>query len=104
MSLPQVNNETVRNLEVQPFVKDYVSGVRAYENEYYDEAVDRLEFSLKSFFDAEEQCRFYCEGPFDQGWSPEFTTAVSSKNQLIYFDVFFYFSVKSICIIIYIWI
>ncbi|XP_016841537.1 prolyl 3-hydroxylase 2 [Nasonia vitripennis] len=78
MGLPQVNNETVRNLEVQPFFKDYVSGVTAYENEYYEEAVEKLEFSLKSFFEAEEQCRFYCEGPFDQGWSPEFTTAVSN--------------------------
>lgn len=79
LTLPGVATEKVVNLEAAPFVQRYIRGVRAYEDGNYDEAVVELESSLESYMESEEQCRIYCEGPFDQGWYPEFTSSVASK-------------------------
>lgn len=78
LELPGVDADKLRNLEAEPFVDDFVEGVRAYENGYFVEAIERLENSLEKFLEAEERCRYYCEGPFEAGWSPEFTVALSS--------------------------
>lgn len=71
--------EKVVNLEAAPFVQMYLRGVQAYEDENYREAVVEFESSLESYIESEEKCRIYCEGPFDQGWYPEFTSSISSK-------------------------
>lgn len=78
LDLPDVAVEKVVNLEAAPFMQKYTRGVQEYENEYYAEAVVELESSLKSYMESEEQCRLYCEGPFDQGWYPEFTSSISN--------------------------
>lgn len=80
LELPDVAKEKVVNLEAAPFLQKYTRGVRAYEDENYAEAVVNLENSLESYIESEEQCRIYCEGPFDQGWYPEFTSSVASKT------------------------
>lgn len=81
LTFPDVAEEKVVDLEAAPFVKMYVRGVQAYEDENYKEAVDEFENSLESYMESEEQCRIYCEGPFDQGWYPEFTSSVASKTR-----------------------
>ncbi|XP_011879110.1 PREDICTED: synaptonemal complex protein SC65-like isoform X2 [Vollenhovia emeryi] len=78
LNLPDVAVEKVVNLEAAPFVQRYVRGVQAYEDENYAEAVVEFESSLESYMESEEQCRLYCEGPFDQGWHPEFTTSIAN--------------------------
>ncbi|CAD6204817.1 GSCOCG00002996001-RA-CDS [Cotesia congregata] len=78
LSLPEVKETEVSNLEAAEFIKFYVEGVKAYEEEYFEEAIENLEKSLRFYLKAEEDCRFYCEGPFDQGWHPEFTSSFAN--------------------------
>lgn len=80
LTLPDVVEEKVVNLEAAPFSQMYVRGVQAYEDENYKEAVGEFEASLESYIESEEECRIYCEGPFDQGWYPEFTSSVASET------------------------
>lgn len=75
---PGVAVEKVVNLEAAPFVQMYFRGVRAYEDENYSEAVAEFENSLESYMESEEECRIYCEGPFDQGWHLDFTSSVAN--------------------------
>lgn len=82
LNLPDVAVEKVVNLEAAPFVQKYVRGVQAYEDENYETAVIEFENSLESYMESEEQCRIYCEGPFDQGWYPEFTSSITSKTRI----------------------
>ncbi|XP_032679224.1 prolyl 3-hydroxylase 1-like isoform X2 [Odontomachus brunneus] len=78
LTLPDVVEERIMNLEAAPFVEMYIRGVQAYEDENYKEAVDEFESSLASYMESEEECRIYCEGPFDQGWYPEFTSSIAN--------------------------
>nr|XP_012151788.1 PREDICTED: prolyl 3-hydroxylase 1-like isoform X2 [Megachile rotundata] len=78
LTLPGVQPEAVVNLETAPYVSIYFQGVSAYENEDYAQAAALFEASLSSYIQSEEECRFYCEGPFDQGWHPEFTSSVAN--------------------------
>nr|XP_033341231.1 prolyl 3-hydroxylase 2-like isoform X2 [Megalopta genalis] len=78
LTLPGVEAQNVVNLEAAPYVSIYFKGVLAYEKENYAEAAVLFENSLASYLQAEEECRFYCEGPFDQGWHPEFTSSIAN--------------------------
>ncbi|XP_076177927.1 prolyl 3-hydroxylase 1 isoform X2 [Ptiloglossa arizonensis] len=78
LTLPGVIAEKVVNLEAAPYVNIYLKAVAAYENENYANAVDHFETSLRSYLESEEECRFFCEGPFDQGWHPEFTSSIAN--------------------------
>ena len=78
LTMPDVEAEKIVNLESAPYVSIYFKGVSAYENEDYKEAAGLFESSLRSYLASEEECRFYCEGPFDQGWHPEFTSSVAN--------------------------
>ncbi|XP_011057841.1 PREDICTED: prolyl 3-hydroxylase 2-like isoform X1 [Acromyrmex echinatior] len=78
LNLSNVTVEKVVNLEAAPFVQKYIRGVKAYEDEYYAEAVIEFENSLELYIESEEECRIYCEGPFNQGWYPEFTSSVAN--------------------------
>ncbi|XP_012277357.1 prolyl 3-hydroxylase 2 [Orussus abietinus] len=78
LTLPGVKDDDVLDLEAASFVETYINGVSAYDEEDYVEAVGRLEKSLREFMTAEEDCRFYCEGPFNQGWNSEFTSSVAN--------------------------
>lgn len=82
LNLPGVIVKEVVNLEAAPFMQMYVRGVQAYEAEDYVKAIAEFETSLESYMEFEENCRSYCEGPFDQGWYPEFTSSVASKIQV----------------------
>ncbi|KAF7994187.1 hypothetical protein HCN44_011456 [Aphidius gifuensis] len=78
LTLPEVEEAKVKNLEIQKFVKYYMEGVKAYEDELYELAIENFEKSLIIYMDSENDCRIYCEGPFDQGWHPEFTSSVAN--------------------------
>lgn len=79
LSLPEVKDSDIINLESSPFVNYYINGVKSYEDEFYDDAVEQFETSLNAYMKAEDECRIYCEGSFDQGWLLEFTSSVASK-------------------------
>lgn len=57
----------------------YIHGSDAYDKKDWPGAVQNMEESLVSYLRAEEECRAQCEGPFDQGWLPDFVPAVASK-------------------------
>ncbi|KAK2589188.1 hypothetical protein KPH14_002002 [Odynerus spinipes] len=78
LTLPDVHADNVTNLEVENFLNAYTSGMSEYENENYKEAIKLFEKSLRDYLESEEECRIYCEGPFDQGWHPEFTSSISN--------------------------
>lgn len=79
LTLPEVDESKILNLEAAEFVGHYMKGVRAYADEYYELAIENLERSLIAYMEAEDDCRIYCEGPFDQGWHPEFTSSIASE-------------------------
>ncbi|XP_015594433.1 prolyl 3-hydroxylase 2 [Cephus cinctus] len=78
LTLPEVKENDVINLENEPHIEMYIKGMMAYDTEDYTEAVGLFENSLRAYIKSEEDCRIYCEGPFDQGWHPEFTSSVSN--------------------------
>ncbi|CAK9805831.1 Prolyl 3-hydroxylase 1 [Anthophora quadrimaculata] len=78
LTLPGVDPDSVVNLETAAYVSMYFKAVSAYEDENYVRAVGLFEASLNSYLQAEDECRFYCEGPFDQGWHPEFTSSIAN--------------------------
>ncbi|XP_011503662.1 PREDICTED: prolyl 3-hydroxylase 1-like [Ceratosolen solmsi marchali] len=82
MKHPEVKNNMIRNLHTEPFINDYIKGIKAYKKEHYDNAVASFENSIISYIESEESCRFYCEGPLDYDWNPEFITAFS--NHFVY--------------------
>lgn len=74
-----VDESKLRNLEAEPFATFYSSGVNAYDEERYQDVIKYFENSLVLYLSSEEDCRLYCEGPFNQGWLPEFTASVASS-------------------------
>lgn len=42
-----------------------------------------MEDSLENYLQSEEECRANCEGPFDQGWFPDFIPSIASTRSLI---------------------
>lgn len=80
MTMPSVIEKNIINLEAAPFIHMYIQGVQAYEDGNYALAVNEFEGSLESYLESEEQCRIYCEGPFDQGWYPEFSSSIASNQ------------------------
>lgn len=55
-------------------------GAAAYEKKEWKDVEHNMEESLVSYFQAEDECRAYCEGPFDQGWYPDFIPSIASKS------------------------
>ncbi|XP_011298276.1 prolyl 3-hydroxylase 2 [Fopius arisanus] len=78
LTLKEVDESKVKNLEMSPFLEYYMKGVDAYEEELYDEAAENFEKSLKLYMKSEDECRLYCEGSFEQGWHPEFTSSIAN--------------------------
>jgi hypothetical protein len=66
----------------QKYVSLYIHGSEAYEHEDYKSVVNYIEGSLQDYLRGEEECRAYCEGPFDQGWFPDFVSSIASKSVL----------------------
>lgn len=60
-------------------MKLFNQGTEAYHDQKYSEVIKLFEASLKDLLNAEEDCRAYCEGPFDQGWLPDFVSSVASR-------------------------
>lgn len=85
-SLLMYNNLSIFNV-FQPYVPLYLAGTEAYFSENYASAVSNLEESLLEFLNAIERCRADCEGPFDQGWLPDFTPSITS-TYILYFSYF----------------
>lgn len=57
----------------------FTYGAHAYENKEWDKVVQYMEESLGAYLHAEDMCRKQCEGPFDQGWLPDFIPSIASK-------------------------
>lgn len=76
--LPDVDENEFVDLEAEPYSAMYKAGIAAFSDGNHHEVVEQLENSIKAYIEAENNCRMYCEGPFDQGWLPEFTMSVAS--------------------------
>lgn len=53
----------LRDLQEKEHQKFYIDGVSAYESEDFNSAVGFLEDTLNSYFEAEQRCRYLCDGP-----------------------------------------
>ncbi|KAE8744370.1 hypothetical protein FOCC_FOCC008974 [Frankliniella occidentalis] len=82
LAKPGIDVNSIVNYESEKFVSLYTLGTEAYFKEEYDAAISNLEASLKEFFKASDECRADCEGPFDQGWLPDFTSSIA--NHFVY--------------------
>ncbi|XP_034231113.1 prolyl 3-hydroxylase 1-like [Thrips palmi] len=82
LSMPEVDANKLENYESEPYVPLYLAGTDAYFSENYESAVSNLEESLHEFLNAVDRCRADCEGPFDQGWLPDFTPSIT--NHYVY--------------------
>lgn len=78
LTLPGVHADNVLNLEMSHFLNAYTTGVSEYEKQNYKKSVKLFENSLRDYLNSENECRIYCEGPFDQGWHPEFTSLLAN--------------------------
>lgn len=78
VGLPDVVESEIVDLESDSFLAMFKAGVNAYDNENHLEVINQLEKSISAYIKAENDCRLYCEGPFDQGWHPDFTMSISS--------------------------
>lgn len=90
LTLKEVDETQIRNLEISPFLEHYMKGVKNYGDELYEEAAVNFEKSLELYMKSEDECRFYCEGSFEQGWHPEFTSSIASESKSIFFSLLFY--------------
>lgn len=68
----------------QNYVSLYIHGSEAYQHEDYKSVINYIEESLEDYLRGEEECRAYCEGPFDQGWFPDFVSSIASKFSFVY--------------------
>ena len=41
-----------------------------------------MEEAIDKYMKTEEECRFDCEKPFDQGWYPDFVSSVASRSRV----------------------
>nr|CAD7462472.1 unnamed protein product [Timema tahoe] len=78
-SLPEVDMNTIVNFEVKNYVPLYIHGSEAYRNEDFQSVIGYIEESLDELLKEEEECRAFCEGPFDQGWFPDFVSSISKS-------------------------
>nr|CAD7402412.1 unnamed protein product [Timema poppensis] len=76
-SLPEVDMNKIVNFEVKDYVPLYIHGSEAYRNEDFRSVIGYIEESLDELLKEEEECRAFCEGPFDQGWFPDFVSSIS---------------------------
>lgn len=74
----KVDPNYIINLEAKPYVDMYLRGSEAYKKKDYDRTTNYMELSLVEYLQAEEECRAHCEGPFDQGWFPDFISSISN--------------------------
>ena len=76
----KVDPDHTVNLEAKPFVEFYVRGSDAYGKKDFERTANYFELSLTEYLQSEIECRAMCEGPFDQGWFPDFISSVASKS------------------------
>ncbi|GAB0099517.1 hypothetical protein DMENIID0001_153890 [Sergentomyia squamirostris] len=81
-TLPEFHKDFLRDEEEMRFVSFYLKGMDTYRESKWRESIDNLEKSLEIFIEEENACRAFCEGSFDQGWHPDFTT--STANHFTY--------------------
>ena len=78
----KVDPNYVLNMEAKPYVDFYIRGSESYKKNEFEKTANYMELSLIEYLEAEEECRALCEGPFDQGWFPDFISSISSKLKL----------------------
>jgi len=78
----KVDRNYIINLEAKAYVDFYIRGSDTYQKKDYERAANYMEMSLSEYLLSEEECRAQCEGPFDQGWFPDFISSISSNFSL----------------------
>ena len=64
----------------QPYVQEFLKATDHYRNEEWAKVTERMEKALALYLEAEEECRYECEKPFDMGWYPDFIASISSNQ------------------------
>jgi hypothetical protein len=60
-------------------VSHFLAGTKHYRESQWTKVIDSMEAALEAALEAEENCRFACEKPFDMGWFPDFVSSVASE-------------------------
>lgn len=79
-----VSKETLKDLEAAAYINLYKNAIEEYEKNNFLNAIDSFEQSLDLYFENDDDCRFYCEGPFDQGWHSELVVGLASNLIFIF--------------------
>ncbi|XP_059608290.1 prolyl 3-hydroxylase 1-like [Phlebotomus argentipes] len=81
-TLEEFRPEFLKDEEKKRFVDSYLKGMDFYRESKWQNCIDEFEKSLMTFDQEENICRAFCEGSFNQGWHPDFTT--STANHFTY--------------------
>ncbi|PSN56414.1 hypothetical protein C0J52_09523 [Blattella germanica] len=65
------------------YISLYIHGSEAYNQKDYKGVISYIEESLEDYLRGEEECRAFCEGPFDQGWFPDFVSSVATDETML---------------------
>lgn len=84
LTRPNINQDMLEDMEEKLFVKLYLDGIDAYENENWDTCIENMEESLMQFIRNEDECRAFCEGEFDHGWYPDLISSIGSMYNHFY--------------------
>ena len=68
LSLPEVEEGKVVDVEEEDYVASYLTATDQYRAEDWQGMVATMETALQQFLAAEESCRLSCDKPFDMGW------------------------------------
>ena len=68
LSLPEVEEAKVVDMEEEDYVASYLTATDQYRAEDWQGMVATMETALQQFLAAEESCRLSCDKPFDMGW------------------------------------
>ena len=74
-----VDPDQTINYEAKPYVEFYIRGSEAYGKQDFERSANYMELSLDEYLQADSECRALCEGPFDQGWFPDFISSIASN-------------------------
>lgn len=78
VQLPEVDGTKIVNFEMEIFGAFFLNGTTNYARGNWSDVIRDMEGALVEYLKTEKICRALCDGPFDQGWLPDFTLSVAN--------------------------
>ncbi|KAG1703681.1 Prolyl 3-hydroxylase 1 [Nymphon striatum] len=78
LSLENVLESELENVEAKPYQKPYMEGERYYQKKDFKKVIKSMKKCLKLYLKSEQECRVLCEGPYKpQDSQPDFILATA---------------------------